>query len=46
MSVKLLAEHRTGFLGLEGGFAGPPGSALVRMSHCWRSRVTTHIIIV
>ena len=44
MSVKLQTEHNLEFLSLKGGFTGSSESALVEMPHCWKSRVTAHII--
>ena len=44
MIVKLLAGHRLGFLGLEGGCGGSPGSAHVKIPHSWKSQALAHII--
>ena len=43
MSVKLHTENHLKFLGLKGGFTGSSESALVKMPHCWKSRVKAHI---
>ena len=42
MSVKLLTEHHLKFLRLKGGCTGSSKSALVKMSHCWKSHVAAH----
>ena len=39
MSVKLLKEHHLEFLNLKGGCTGSSESTLVKMPHCWKSRV-------
>ena len=44
MLVKLLTEHHLECLSLKGGCAGSPESTLVKMPHCWKSRVTAHIL--
>ena len=44
MSVKLLAEHNLEFLSLKGGSTGSSESALVKMPHCWKSRVVAQIM--
>ena len=43
MSVKLLTEHNLECLSLKGGCAGSFGSTLVKMPHCWKSRVVALI---
>ena len=43
MNVKLPTEHHLGFLCLKGGCAGSSESTLVKMPHCWKSHVATHI---
>ena len=43
MTVKLLTEHRFEFLSLKGGCTGSSESTLVKMRHCWKSRVTAHV---
>ena len=40
MIVKVLTEHRLEFLSLKGGLTGSSESTLVKMPHCWKSRVT------
>ena len=42
MSVKLLAEYHLEFLRVKGGCGGSSGSALVGMSHCWKSHALAH----
>ena len=42
MSVKLMTEHNLEFLSLKGGCTG--SSTLVKIPHCWKSRVMAHII--
>ena len=44
MTVELLAEHHLEFLSVKGGCTGFSESTLVKMSHCWKSHVTAHII--
>ena len=43
MSVKLLTEHYLEFISVKGGCTGSFESTLVKMQHCWKSRVTAHI---
>ena len=45
MSVKLLTEHNLEFLSLKGGWTGSSESTLVKMPHCWKSHVTTLILL-
>ena len=40
MIVKLLTEHHLEFLSLKGGCTGSCESALVKMSHCWKSHIS------
>ena len=40
MSVKLLTDCYLEFVGLKGGYTDSPESTLVKMPHCWKSRVT------
>ena len=44
--VKLLTEHNLEFLSLTGGRTGSPESKLVKLPHCWKSRVAALIIII
>ena len=44
MIVKLLTEHRLEFLSLKGAFRGSSESTLVKMTHCWKSHATAHLI--
>ena len=43
MTVKLLTEHHLKFLSLTGGCTGSSESTLVKMSHCWKSRVAAQM---
>ena len=43
MSVMLLTEHHLEFLSLKGGCTGLSESTLVKMPHCWKSRVMAQI---
>ena len=43
MSVKLLTEHNVEFLNIKRGCTGSSESTLVKMPHCWKSRVTAHM---
>ena len=43
LSVKLLTEHHLEFLSLKRGCTGSSESTLVKMPHCWKSRVTAHV---
>ena len=43
MIVKLLTEHRLEFLCLTGGYTGSSESTLVKIPHCWKSRVAAHM---
>ena len=45
MSVKLLAEHHLEFLSIKGGCTGSSESTLVKMPHCWKSRVTAQLVL-
>ena len=42
MNVKLLTEHHLELLSLTGGCTGSSESTLVKMPHCWKSRVVAH----
>ena len=44
MIVKLLTEHHLDFLSLKGGCRGSSEPTIVKMSNCWKSYVTAHII--
>ena len=44
MNVKLLTEHHLEFLSLKGGCTGSSESTLVKMPHCWKSHVASHIV--
>ena len=46
MIVKLLTEHHLEFLSSRGGCTGSSESTLVKMPHCWKSRVAAHLTIV
>ena len=43
LSVKLLIERHLEFLSLKGCCTGSSEYTLVKMPHCWKSRVTAHI---
>ena len=45
MNIKLLTEHHLEFLSLKGGNTGSSESTLVKMSHCWKSHVTSQFSI-
>ena len=45
MNVKLLTEHHLEFLSLKGDCTGSSESTLVKIPHCWKSRVATHIAL-
>ena len=44
MTVKLLTQQHLLFLTLEGGYTGSSESTLVKMPHCWKSRVVAHML--
>ena len=44
--VKLLTEHHLEFLSFKGGCTGSSEFTLVKMPHCWKSRVTAQIIVL
>ena len=44
MIVKLLTEHHLECLSLKGGCTGSSESTLVKMPHCWKSRVTAQLL--
>ena len=46
MIVKLLTEYHLEFLSIKGGCRGSSESTLVKMSNCWKSHATTHMINV
>ena len=43
MTAKLLAEQHLEFLSLKGGCTGSSESTLVKMPHCWKSRVVAQM---
>ena len=43
MIVKLLREHHLEFLSFKGGCTDSSESTLVKMPHCWKSRVMAYI---
>ena len=43
MTVKLLAKQHLEFLSLKGGCTGSSESTLVKMPHCWKSRVVAQM---
>ena len=46
MTLKLLTEHNLEFLSLTGGCTGSSESTLVKMPHCWKSRVPAQYVCV
>ena len=42
-TVKLLTEQHLEFLCLKGGYTGMSEYTVVKMPHCWKSHVATHI---
>ena len=44
-SVKLLTEDCLDALSLKGVYTGSSESTLVKMPHCWKSHVTTQLLI-
>ena len=46
MSVKQLPEHHLELLSLKGGCTGSSEFTLVKIPHCWKSRVTAQIYYV
>ena len=46
MGVELLPEHHLEFLSLKGGCTGTSESTLVKMPHCWKSRVAAQLLRV
>ena len=45
MPVKLLTEHHLELLRLKGGCTCSSELALVKNPHCWKSHVTTHMLM-
>ena len=45
MTVKLLTGHLLEILSLKGGCTGSSVPTLVKMRHCWKSRVAAHFIM-
>ena len=46
MIIKQLTEHRLKFLSLKRGCTGSSESTLVKMPHCWKSRVTAQMYLL
>ena len=46
MSVKLLTEQCLEILSLKGGCTGSYEATLVKMPHCWKSRVTAQSVLL
>ena len=46
MIVKLLTERHLEFLSLKGGCTGSSEYTLVNIPHCWKSRVTAHMVFL
>ena len=45
MSVKQLTEHQLESVSFKGGCTCSSESTLVKMPHCWKSRVTAHFVL-
>ena len=45
MVFKLLTGRNLEFLSLNGGCTGSSESTLVKMPHCWKSRVTAQLFL-
>ena len=45
MSVKLLTQHHLEYLSFKGGCTCSSVSTLVKIPHCWKSRVTAHMFL-
>ena len=45
MTVWLLTEHHSVFLSLKGGCTDLSESTLVKIPHCWKSRVSAHLCL-
>ena len=43
MLVELLTEYHMEFLNIKGGYTSSSKSTLVKIPHCWKSHVTTHL---
>ena len=46
MGAKLLTKHLLQVLSLKGGCTGSSEPTLVKMSHCWKSHATAHLILM
>ena len=46
MGVKLLTEHHLELLSLKGGCTGSSEPTLVKMPHCWKSRVAAQLLLI
>ena len=44
MTVELRTEHHLKFRSLKGGCRSSSESTLVKMSNCWKSHATAHLI--
>ena len=44
MYIELLTKHHLEFLSLKGDCTGSSESTLVKMPHCWKSRVMAHMV--
>ena len=45
MIVKLLTEHHLEFLSLKGGCTSSSVSTHVKIPNCWKSHVTSHLML-
>ena len=43
MNIKLITEHHLEFVSFKGSCTGSSESTLVKMPHCWKSRVAAHV---
>ena len=46
MTLKLLTKHHLECLSLKGGCTGFSETTLVRMPHCWKSRITAQLFVL
>ena len=43
MNIKLMSEQNLSFLSLKEGYTGSSESIHLKMPHCWKSHVATHL---
>ena len=46
MNIRLMTGHNFEYLSLMGGCTGSPESTLVKMPHCWKSRVAAQFCLL